>query len=386
MNSPLSAALPISGVGSPYTMGMRPPPQTGHFVLLFRATYALRSTILLAFSAMIPRRCDTPSVPYYDVIGDIHGEAEKLEGLLAQLGYEDVHGAHRHPSRKAIFVGDLIDRGPDQVGVLNTVRRMIEAGSAEALMGNHEFNAILYATKDPNVAGGYLRPHVRKNTEQHSQFLAQVASTDQAKWVEWVEWFKGMPLWKELPGGLRVVHACWHNPSITTVENALGAASSNVTEFFREASVRGSPVYEAVEILLKGPELDLTSYNLPSFLDRSCVARDHARIRWWRPISTTVQELAEIQHDALQDDRTPYPDISTVRCREGERSFEYRGPVPVIFGHYWRSWPPSSGNDLTPITACVDFSAGAGGPLVAYRWSGEQTLTTSNYDTYPKMS
>jgi hypothetical protein len=48
----------------------------------------------------------------YDFIGDVHGNAEKLEGLLRQLGYIEEAGAFRHLDRLAIFVGDLIDRGP----------------------------------------------------------------------------------------------------------------------------------------------------------------------------------------------------------------------------------------------------------------------------------
>ena len=51
----------------------------------------------------------------YDIIGDIHGQADKLEALLRTLGYRDTAGAWRHAERRAIFVGDFIDRGPAQV-------------------------------------------------------------------------------------------------------------------------------------------------------------------------------------------------------------------------------------------------------------------------------
>ena len=47
-----------------------------------------------------------------DFIGDIHGHADKLEELLVKLGYVKVNGAYSHPERKALFVGDYIDRGP----------------------------------------------------------------------------------------------------------------------------------------------------------------------------------------------------------------------------------------------------------------------------------
>ena len=50
---------------------------------------------------------------------------------------------------RATFVGDLIDRGPDQLRVLKTVKAMVDAGSAQMVLGNHEFNALAYATGGP---------------------------------------------------------------------------------------------------------------------------------------------------------------------------------------------------------------------------------------------
>src|ERR1035437_10235977 len=81
----------------------------------------------------------------YDIIGDIHGQAQKLKALLCTLGYRRSMGEFRHPEgRQAIFLGDLIDRGPDQIETLNIVRGMTDAASALCVMGNHEFNAIGY--------------------------------------------------------------------------------------------------------------------------------------------------------------------------------------------------------------------------------------------------
>lgn len=71
----------------------------------------------------------------FDLIGDVHGCAGELETLLADLGYEDgVHPA----GRTAVFVGDLVDRGPDSPGVLRRVMGMVAAGSALCVPGNHE--------------------------------------------------------------------------------------------------------------------------------------------------------------------------------------------------------------------------------------------------------
>ncbi|RYZ95745.1 MAG: hypothetical protein EOO68_18080, partial [Moraxellaceae bacterium] len=53
-----------------------------------------------------------PPVSGYDLIGDIHGCAATLERLLKKLEYVKVRGAYKHPHRRAIFLGDIVDRGP----------------------------------------------------------------------------------------------------------------------------------------------------------------------------------------------------------------------------------------------------------------------------------
>ena len=78
----------------------------------------------------------------YDLIGDIHGHAEELAALLEMLGYRKSAGVYRHPERQAIFFGDFIDRGPRIRETLEIVRTMVEHGSALAVMGNHEWNAL----------------------------------------------------------------------------------------------------------------------------------------------------------------------------------------------------------------------------------------------------
>ncbi len=45
----------------------------------------------------------------YDIIGDIHGQADALLALLAKLGYQQQGGTWRHPERRVVFVGDFID-------------------------------------------------------------------------------------------------------------------------------------------------------------------------------------------------------------------------------------------------------------------------------------
>ena len=71
-----------------------------------------------------------------DLIGDVHGEKAVLETLLEQLGY-DPEGGHSQ-GRRLVFLGDLVDRGPDSPGVLDIVMALCASGAAHCIMGNHE--------------------------------------------------------------------------------------------------------------------------------------------------------------------------------------------------------------------------------------------------------
>ena len=96
-----------------------------------------------------------------DLIGDIHGHADKLEELLLKLGYKKSKGVYQHHNRKVLFVGDYIDRGPKIRETLAIIKSMVDNESAIALMGNHEYNALCFHFQDSN--GGHLRKHLIKN-------------------------------------------------------------------------------------------------------------------------------------------------------------------------------------------------------------------------------
>ena len=81
----------------------------------------------------------------FDIVGDVHGCASELRTLLAELGWQleldDAGlavGAAHPEGRTAVFVGDLVDRGPDTPGVLRLVMGMVAAGTALCVSGNHE--------------------------------------------------------------------------------------------------------------------------------------------------------------------------------------------------------------------------------------------------------
>ncbi|OJF11783.1 polynucleotide kinase-phosphatase [Couchioplanes caeruleus] len=75
----------------------------------------------------------------FDIIGDVHGCRAELDTLLTTLGYAVTRDNAVHPQgRTAVFVGDLVDRGPDSPGVLRLVMGMVKAGTAICVPGNHE--------------------------------------------------------------------------------------------------------------------------------------------------------------------------------------------------------------------------------------------------------
>src|SRR5208337_4599491 len=77
----------------------------------------------------------------FDIIGDIHGCRVELETLLEKLGYDPA--TRRHPNgRKVVFLGDLVDRGPDIPGVLRIAMEMVETGNAICVPGNHEMKLL----------------------------------------------------------------------------------------------------------------------------------------------------------------------------------------------------------------------------------------------------
>ena len=312
----------------------------------------------------------------YDIIGDVHGCARELEQLLSLLGYEpDAAGAYRHPERSLIFVGDLIDRGAGQLRVLEIVKATADAGAAQVVMGNHEFNAIAFNTEWPAASDNYLRKHSSKNQRQHAAFLDQVPDEQRRRYIEW---FMTLPLWLDL-GDLRVVHACWHEPSIQTVEKVLGSNRFSTLEQIALASDSSDDLYTAVEVLLKGPELEMAPFKLPPYRDKGGDLRSRARLRWWVDGATTLADLAMIEPNFTTEANEPYPDLPNDEVPAEDRAYVYDGAVPVFFGHYWRQGAPAEKKDWSERAACVDFSVAKGGPMTAYRWSGENIIDPTNF-------
>jgi protein phosphatase len=118
----------------------------------------------------------------FDVIGDVHGCRDEVTALLEQLGYvtaaaEGAGPILRHPQgRKAVFLGDLVDRGPDTPGVLRLVMAMVEGGSALCVPGNHDVK-LMRKLRGKNVQLTHgLAESVAQLDRESQEFRDQVAT------------------------------------------------------------------------------------------------------------------------------------------------------------------------------------------------------------------
>ncbi|HET6654900.1 MAG TPA: metallophosphoesterase [Gammaproteobacteria bacterium] len=307
----------------------------------------------------------------YDIIGDIHGREDELRGLLVNLGYGDDGGVWRHPDRQALFIGDFIDRYPAR-GVLDIVRPMVENGTALAVMGNHELNAIAYHYPDPDSEGDYLRPRNEKNRGQHAAFRHEF-EPEPAVLDDTIDWFRTLPLWLDL-GELRAVHAAWHEPSMARLRRYMDADGRLTDAGIINVHQRDSDAADAVEVVAKGVEFELPDG--ASFFDKGKVERHNVRVKWWRNQRPAKWADVAIGPPNMQ---RQLPEATV----DWPADLGYPADAPPVFiGHYWWSGPPAP---LAPNVACVDYSAGlAGGKLVAYRWSGESRLSERNFVAVPR--
>ena len=298
----------------------------------------------------------------FDLIGDIHGHAAPLRRLLGRLGYEETDGCYRHPERRVIFLGDFIDRGPAIRETLRIVRSMIDAGAALAVMGNHEFNALCYHTAGAD--GAPLRANSEKNRDQHKGTLEAFAEYPD-EWRDYLAWFRTLPLFLEM-SDFRVVHAAWDDPAIA----ALSGRDRLDEATLHKAASKGTPEYDAVELLLKGREVQLPDgYR---FSDKSGFSRSKIRAKWWLSgEGRTYRELVFPECDAIPAIPVPAENAPALTGYGNEAA-------PVFVGHYWLTsdYPMSP---LTKNVACLDFSVAKGGPLVAYRWNGTGPLADAGF-------
>ncbi len=298
-----------------------------------------------------------------DIVGDVHGEFAGLQSLLDLLGY-DADGNHPE-GRRLVFVGDLVDRGPDSVSVLRTVMRLVRSGNAQAVLGNHELNLLRDDEKPDNLwftAPEKTGKHPARNITP--EFRAEVEA-----------FLNSLPLVLERDD-LRVVHACWNGNAVADL-----LASDTVSE----RPVAG--VYDAyekamVDKLRKDGWMERCRDEYRKYADR-IVDPD------WEPefleAKATVDSSGQMGNPVAiltsgEEGITDEPFWAGGKWRMVDRIKwweRYTDDVPVVFGHYWRRVGeaskaiPEFGPDLfagiephhwmgpCKNVYCVDFSVGA---------------------------
>lgn len=307
----------------------------------------------------------------YDVIGDVHGCAVTLARLLERMGYRKERGVYRHPQRRAMFLGDIIDRGPRVREALHLVRDMVEQGEAQIVIGNHEFNAITYSRL--NAEGEYLRPHTSRFTRQLAETLEQFANYAQ-EWRDFLNWFTTLPLYLEVPGKkdfscFRVVHACWDSELIALHQQRYG--SGHFDDAFIEASVvPGTLAARTKQRLTSGVDIPLP--NGMSIVSSDGYERSNFRTKFWADKPATYGELL------FQPDPLPQEIATAAITAEHRAQMAHYGAdqPPLFVGHYWLKGKPCP---IAPNLACLDYSAVKYGRLVAYRMDGEAHLAAHKF-------
>ncbi|MFB8239994.1 polynucleotide kinase-phosphatase [Kitasatospora purpeofusca] len=150
----------------------------------FRRVHVLRGAAEVASAEVVleRRRVDLRHLTGpFDLVGDVHGCRSELETLLGRLGYRLVRDAAGRPvdavppaGRTAVFVGDLVDRGPDTPGVLRLVMGMVAAGHALCVSGNHELKVARALDGDRVTLSYGLRESMEQLGAEPAEFRAEV--------------------------------------------------------------------------------------------------------------------------------------------------------------------------------------------------------------------
>ncbi len=297
-----------------------------------------------------------------DIVGDVHGEIDALNALIAHLGY-DANGRHAD-GRRLVFVGDLTDRGPDSPSVLQRVMSLVESGAAQCIVGNHELNLLRDVEKHGN--DWWVRPG--KPSEFPAESIGRELKSSAQRFLA------KLPLALERED-LRVVHACWNREALATLRER-EAAGLSVLDLYQDYAGRlrerwsAGPLAAAVAAEWREHGERLTDPD-------------------WSPIVMPTLGQMDSEHQMSnpvcivtsgEERPTVEPFWAGGRWRMVERVRWWEGyddDKPVVVGHYWRRftrlrtvYEDKFGPDLFEGIAshewmglrrnvyCVDFSVG----------------------------
>ena len=292
-----------------------------------------------------------------DIVGDIHGEIDALKSLMKVLGYDE-NGQHL-AQRKLIFVGDLCDRGLNSVAVIQLVKRLIENGNAQCVLGNHELNLLIESKREGN--GWFFgSPH----EDDEKPFNSNAISAAEKDWI--IQFLNTLPLALESEK-LRIVHACWDQASIDALQQC---HSSSIKAVYDQFVQRAEQQIQSSGIAHHAQQEELCY--------QAELKNPHAQV----PL---LENLA--QKDILEQMHNPIKVLTSGAEVIVEHPFfaggkwrmvgrlpwwqSYQAEIPVVMGHYWRNFNSTEQKSglfkhidavqwfgLKGNVFCVDYSVG----------------------------
>lgn len=299
-----------------------------------------------------------------DIIGDIHGEIDALELLLERLGYR-TDGSHPD-NRIPVFIGDLVDRGPDSHGVVRRVQDLVENRGAQIILGNHELNLL---TNDIKDGSGWF---FDERNEQDQKNYAPFSRTPVSERDDIRSFLNGLPV-ALIGQGLRLIHAAWVDEAIHKIK---AIPLGRITETFHEwddlarRNAESTGLYDAYLNEKERWRIELEDdLQPPPFLES--IARYEAIQQMFNPFKVLTSGVEQ---------RASIPFYAGGRWRFSDRINwwdHYQGSENVVMGHYWRLYK----QQITPASPrftqlfksipsnawfgqankvfCIDYSVGA---------------------------
>lgn len=303
-----------------------------------------------------------------DFIGDVHGYYDELVEFLKTLQYENIDGVWQHPDRKAVFVGDFVNRGPNSREVLYLVKSMVNNRKGYAILGNHELNMLGYFSTRKN---GRPIANLPSSTRAQMDDIKKQFNNDK-ELNSYIKWLKKLPFYIDY-GSARVVHAYWGDKNIRIIDTIL-AKSKLTKQRINEIFNKDTDFAKAVWQTTHGVEIDLPKDFI--IKDSKNIRRTTFRIKWWEsPENGTFKSVGFGNKFVLPEYTIPSQLLSPFEI------YPLKAPL-VIFGHYCiDSGPVIIRNNICCIDSCL---AGKGTKLSGYRWQGEHKLVPNNLISHAK--
>lgn len=307
----------------------------------------------------------------YDLVGDVHGRYTALEELVSDLGYRiraDGAFEHKDGDRQLIFVGDTVNKGPDNRAVVDALRASQQAGTAEVILGNHEFFNICYARQDAD--GQFIAPHNEKSERFLRTFLTEFPFGSQAH-SDVVDWMESLPVYIQ-KGDLAVAHAMHGQQDMMTLQssldfrnaltpNAFDRYAAGKNDHLRHVDSDQSDFYMAMERLLYG-----VSVRSPDDLVEQGYTK-RLRLNWWEGANANPVRLLGLESAKL--DQELVTDLSAkLRRLKMDEGHALNVPDQLLaFGHYCL---PQAPHVVSEKALCLDFNGEDGQHvLTGYRFN-----------------